>query len=248
MAVGRYLVAQILGNALSFNGSTSGCKRTLISNSTGDFTACAWIYLSATPSGTKTILKNGRTGLGNGGWNFSITSASKLNLSDPGGVWGGTATTALSNTTWYHVAFIRSGSSTQMYINAVADGSAVSGTFNSPESFTTVGCIWNDSSNTFTNIFNGYIDDARIYTRALTLAELTLIYQRDVINYPSTSNLLGWWKFDESSGDSADSSGNSNTMTVTNATYVAGNAYTANVPARTTTSSRSTSGVRTLAS
>lgn len=248
MAVNRFYSGQVLGNALSVNGSTTGAKRTLVSSSTGDWSACAWIYLNSSPASTKVIMKNGQTGGGNNGWQFSVNSASRLVLSDPGGVWGGTATTVLSNTTWYHVGFIKSSNTTQMYINGVADGSTIGSTFNSPEGFTSVGCIWNVNNSTYSGIFDGLIDDARFYTRALTEVELRNIYSRETILEPSTSSLQAWYKFDESSEDAADSSGNSRTLTVTNGSYAAGNAYITNVPTRTGTTSRTLAGTRTLAS
>lgn len=65
--------------------------------------------------------------------------------------------------------------------------------------------------------FNGKLDDVRIYGRVLTSTEISNLYYGIE---PVTTNLGGWWKLDEGSGTSAtDSSGNSNTGTITTATY-----------------------------
>lgn len=65
--------------------------------------------------------------------------------------------------------------------------------------------------------FNGLIDDVRMYDAVLTPTQISdMYYGID----PSTTNLQGWWKFDEGSGTTAnDSSGNSRTGTITAATY-----------------------------
>ena len=248
MTYQRTLILSQLGNALTFDGSTTTCRRSgVLSSSQNDWSCTAWIYLSGTPGSTTTLVKNGETGTGNGGWKFGITTASRLNLSDPGGAWGGTASTALSNTTWYHVAFIRSGTSTQMYVNAVSDGSAITGSFNACQVDFTIGCTRSSSTGLYSAIFNGLIDDVRVWTRAITVDELIYIYTQDQIHTASTTSLQGWWKMDETSGDALDSSGNSRTMTVANGVYATGIAYIANIPARTVAGARTPAGTRTVA-
>ncbi|HEX9503622.1 MAG TPA: LamG domain-containing protein [Patescibacteria group bacterium] len=242
----RTLVAQVRGNAAVFNGSNgNGIQRSIVADgNTGDYTASAWIYISVVPSGKVTLIKNGQTGNGNGGWNFVLNASSQLEVNDPGGVWGGSGTTVLSTLTWYHVAFIRTGTNTQMYLNGVAEGAVITGTFNSPQVDTTVGCTHNTTSNTYTNVFNGYIDDARIYTRALSTAELLQIYGNNPQNNPSTSNLVLWYKFDETTGATTvvDSSVAGNTGTIQGTvTFITGTVWITNIPARTV------AGTRTLA-
>lgn len=225
------------GNAASFPGTNNnGIKRALVSNSTGDYSAFCWINFPSAPSGNVTIIKNGRTGTGNNGWNFSLTSARKLNLSDPGGVWGGTSSSVLATNTWIHVGFIRSGTSTQFYVNGIADGSAISGSFNSPENDTTVGATYNDSSVTYTNVFNGLIDDVKIWTRALDpINELPLLVNPNPFQSVSSANLQLWWKMDETTGAStvADSSGNGRTGTIAGTvTFTTGIVVTFGTPDR----------------
>ncbi len=87
------------------------------------------------------------------------------------------STTALQANTWYHVALTYDGVSRYTYyINGVAAGTsnspfngALSGGQNTP-------CIGHNICTSTTGGFNGSIDDVRIYSRALTAAEIQQIY------------------------------------------------------------------------
>lgn len=65
--------------------------------------------------------------------------------------------------------------------------------------------------------FDGELDDARIYNRALSATEIADMYNAQTANCSApTSNLVGHWTLDETSGSTiADSSGNSNNGTWT---------------------------------
>ena len=66
------------------------------------------------------------------------------------------------------------------------------------------------------NYMDGFIDEVRIYNRALSAGEVSWNYNR--------GGPIGWWKFDEGSNSSTtyDSSGNGNNGTVFGATSTAG--------------------------
>jgi len=76
------------------------------------------------------------------------------------------------------------------------------------------------SSGTSNNWFAGSVDDVRFYDRVLTGTELTNLYNNgNVWPYTdiSSTSLKFWHKLDDASGSSAvDSSGNGNTLTLTN--------------------------------
>lgn len=65
-------------------------------------------------------------------------------------------------------------------------------------------------------LFNGSIDSARIYDRALSVQEVKALYNRDTreqrIGSQDTlqSGLVGWWPLHETSGNTTDLSGNDN--------------------------------------
>ena len=79
--------------------------------------------------------------------------------------------------------------------------------------------------------FNGKIDEVAVWNDELTSAEVTAIYNSgnmlnvssDSGNYASAANLQGYYRFNEGSGTSLqDNSSNSNTGTITGATWTAG--------------------------
>lgn len=79
------------------------------------------------------------------------------------------------------------------------------------------------------------MDDVRIYNTVLDVTTIQNMYYGIV---PANTNLKAWYKLDEGSGTTADdSSGNSNTGTISNATYSSSVFMT----------SRSTAGDRTIA-
>lgn len=91
----------------------------------GDFTMEAWIRFTNTGL-YRTIMRA----------NYSTSGSYIFRLSDTTakieGFAGGLAqsSTALTINTWTHVAFVRTGTSGQMFINGVADGAAVGGQTN----------------------------------------------------------------------------------------------------------------------
>jgi len=72
----------------------------------------------------------------------------------------------------------------------------------------------------FTYYFNGSIDDVRIYNRVLNATEVTYSYNNGLGTYAplNSTGLVGWWKFDEGSGNVYDRSGNGNHGTLINGT------------------------------
>jgi len=79
--------------------------------------------------------------------------------------------------------------------------------------------------------FDGKIDEVAVWNDELTSAEVTAIYNSgnmlnvssDSGNYASAANLKGYYRFNEGSGTSLqDNSSNSNTGTITGATWAAG--------------------------
>ena len=82
-----------------------------------------------------------------------------------------------------------------------------------------------------TQYFDGKIDEVAVWNDELTSAEVTAIYNSgnmlnvssDSGNYASAANLQGYYRFNEGSGTSLqDNSSNSNTGTITGATWTAG--------------------------
>lgn len=105
------------------------------------------------------------------------------------------STTALSTNTWYHVAATFDGTAMRIYLNGVLDctlnatGSAVA---NAPFS---LGRTYEDL-----RILNGSLDEVRVWTRALTAAEI--LANRCQVATTATG-LAGLWRLNEGTGTTA---------------------------------------------
>jgi len=157
------LKAGYYGN--SFNGSSDWLSIPLTAGLTlgsGDFTIEAWIYKNTSGSGE--IF--GKTG----SVNYAIdcqTSPSnypQISLSS-----NGTATTivagatALATNRWYHVAWVRSGTTINIYLNGVLDGTGVfSGAIFSGSNVDVSGIGARPGGGTVDTWFNGSISNLRV--------------------------------------------------------------------------------------
>jgi hypothetical protein len=163
-AAGKY------GGALSFNGST-GRVSVPASPSLGltsAMTLMAWIQPTASQSNWRTILQR-------------ETDAYFLNASNDtgplrpsgGGTIGGavnwvTGTTASPVNAWSHVAMTYDGSTIRLYVNGTQVAStAATGAIQSSSS-----PLWIGGNSPYGEYFQGLIDEARVYNRALTAADI----------------------------------------------------------------------------
>jgi hypothetical protein len=118
---------------------------------TGDFTVEFWIYLVARTTYGYVFA----SGPGTNDLFVSFdTNGNFLRLTNQATVFAVTGTIAL--TTWTHIAVVRSGSSSKIYVDGTG-GTAVTCTTNFTATAPSVG-----ASNTGTNPMNGFIDDLRI--------------------------------------------------------------------------------------
>ena len=119
-----------------------------------NFTVEAWVYLSATGSARGIVGK----GTATTGWLLSTNSSNQVVFTDGSSTI--TSTGTLSGSTWYHIAVVRSGTSTnqtKIYINGVNDGTGtVSTTYNQTN------IMYVGADRTGGSAMNGYIDDLRI--------------------------------------------------------------------------------------
>jgi hypothetical protein len=176
---GYYDEVSMTAGSASFNGSTQYFNATIAALGTSDFTVECWfnatsfaaenplfkIYTSGTnnleiriPSGTLTALYNSGTA--------TITG------------------TALSTSTWYHVALVRSTNTLTMYLNGVSNGTSATitgSTMTSPTFY----LARNQSGSAW---FTGSISNFRIVSSALYTANFTP--PRSVLDPTSTTLIL----------------------------------------------------------
>jgi hypothetical protein len=181
---------------------------------TSDFSVSTWVYLAATGSNRTAVSQAGSVSSGfilrstaAGKWQFSLP---RTDVAAPT-VDSATSTASVATNTWTHLAGVVSGTSMQLYVNGVADGSAVhpSG-FNATGALTAGRARLNSAPAEF---WSGRLDDLRVYRRALSAADVTSIYGTNttVVLPASTTQ----WAFDEGTGTSvADGSGSANPGTL----------------------------------
>ncbi len=141
----------------------------------------------------------------NGGWQHNIKSS-----------------TLVANSNWHHIVYVNRNNTGSLYIDGVREISAQSSTIESGFYFQSYN-IGSSYDNVFTS---GLIDEARIYSRALSAIEVNALYQGSkatVVNKTNKTNLrnglVGHWTFDGKdiySTTAFDSSGNNNRGTLTN--------------------------------
>lgn len=165
-----------------FNGTQRaelGLDKKLLSGKTS-YTTCAWIYPRTINTGNvqASILVDRVGNPPNINYQFVIWQG-KLQ-SD---FWVASAQkvcqgpTVLQALTWYHAAAVYNGSSITLYLNGAFHNSAnVNGTINSANGCDTgIGAYWNGSA--WYSFFDGYIDDLRVYSTAMSAAEIAAIYK-----------------------------------------------------------------------
>lgn len=116
---------------------------------------------------------------------------------------GTRSSTTLNTDQWYHVAATWDGTQVKIYVD---------GTLETTQSRT--GTISTDTRLVYlggrngTDLFDGRLDDVRLYNRALSPEEIT------AMQAPPVTGLVAHWTFDEGTGSTiADSSGNGNDAT-----------------------------------
>ncbi|WP_460502899.1 LamG-like jellyroll fold domain-containing protein, partial [Hymenobacter agri] len=181
------------GNALAFDGSDDyvafGSTPAVNNLGPGSFSMEAWVYYDG-GTGAESIIRK------DGDYNFYI-NGNKLHTE----VWSsgtgsptwqridGTATTLPANR-WAHVAAVWNGSTMQLYINGAAEASTVTTSNISASANLTLG-----KSVIYGNLLNGRLDEVRIYTAALTQAQV----QADMLSTASAvpASLKFYASFDQ---------------------------------------------------
>jgi len=199
-------------------------------------TVCAWVNADTIDASTRSIIvKRNSSGItpGTNEWSLSL-STSGANFTS----WQTDSITSLNMTAspgffatglWYHLCGVQNGNGNPgyVYINGVQSASAAQGSvMGNTTDRIQIGVETNGDSARF---WDGKIDEARVYNRALSATEIQSLYDQGggtkvasaVSQTAGTgrldSGLAGYWKLDETTGSSAsDSSTNGNTGTLVN--------------------------------
>lgn len=131
-----------------------------------------------------------------------------------------TSTTVLSTGVWYHVAVAWNTSSAELIINGISEATdSGAQTISAGVSFQ----VGKDNVGGARYFMNGSIDDVRIWNVKRTAAQVLALKGVELAG--TESGLLSYWKFDESSGNAADSTSGARTLTNNNTVT-----YTADLP------------------
>lgn len=163
-------------------------------------TMSAWIN----PTALGGVIMTKAIGAGGTGGYYMDTSGNKIRFCATGGCVS--STTSLTTGVWTHVSATFDGTTVRFYLNGAPDGTST-GTVTSVATNTALLVFAMDSAGT--TDYNGKIDEARIYNRALSNIEISQLYTW-------APGPVGYWKLEEGSGTSAyDASGYVNTGTIT---------------------------------
>ena len=110
------------------------------------------------------------------------------------------STTLIDPHKWYHLAGTYDGVTLRIFINGIEENAiVVNDTLNQNMENIRIGALNPTPNNTYTN---GSIEEARIWDVTRTQAEIQNSMNRTIPG--STTGLIGYWRFDESSGTNAD--------------------------------------------
>ncbi len=192
----------------------------------------AWIKPGSTLSGASTmkgfvIKNNNNSNITGKGYYLGYSGGSVAFWTAESTAWrGATYATSLLSGSWYHLEGTYDGTTYRLYINGAEVTTTVySNAITYDNSSLTIGRSINNSGTIY---FDGVIDEVKIYPYARSAGQVfaDAIGAAAVLgasNSNLSNGLIGYWKFDETSGNAADSS--SLPFTLTNngtATYVGG--------------------------
>lgn len=162
------------GGVYDFDGVDDSIDLPSFTGISASFTVAAWIR-SDLFSGVITVLDSRNDTAPNDGFYFGFIGSKVWNIVDAGASAGNTqSTTSLSTNQWYHIASTWAGGNILVYVNGADDNgspTSLAGTL----SITDAAAVGVNTSSG-TDFFDGDLDDVRIYSTALTAAEILAIY------------------------------------------------------------------------
>ncbi len=223
------------GSGITFDGSNDyidlGSPANL--NITGDVTVAAWFKANGDYTTAQGLVGNipGGGNVANYFLTFGYTD-NKMEFWNNANDKVVSSATSISNDNWHHYVGTRTGSTNnwtdKIYIDGVLDNTVTGSTQNPNGGATDPVALGRAGA------FNGYylkgsIDDVRIYSRALSAAEIAQLYANTTPTAPvektttkigknaTNLGLVGYWPLNDGSGTlAADATGQGNTGTLTN--------------------------------
>lgn len=200
-------------NSLFFNGSSAYVS---IANQTGlditdSITVEAWVNATAfgiTSAQNSIVCKHGWS-QGEAGYVLRLGGSGQLSFNlaglDINGIpvsWvdNVSPTATLTTATWYHVAGTFDGNNSKIYVNGVLKGTVpFTGTIVSSPYPLNIGHL-SDPGQPADRFFNGYIDEVKIWNRALSQAELQANMNVQMDTSVAHTGLVSYWRMNNGTG------------------------------------------------
>ncbi len=218
-----------LGKALQFNGTNNYVSATGASlnlNNASAFTESMWVYSSVSDNNYHAIIGNSDSGTNTRYPTIYIHNQTTIApyFGYGAGQCGFEPTNVFTGNKWHHIAVtFKNGTTYALYVDGVSVGSTNG--CNSVTPASTANTVYIGKSD---NFFPGTLDDVRIYTRALSAAEVLTLYKTGsgALNHSNNlvvpNGLVGLWSFDNgdmtwksgTTGTAYDRSGNGNNGTL----------------------------------
>lgn len=141
-----------------------------------------WIYSAGQTTALGCPITSGSTGTT---FRMNVSTAGIVTTSWGNGLFVRTAPTALTANTWTHVVSQRSrgGNSVELFVDGVLVDSAATGSTSTVGDSTVISLLARNDSGAFSSRFAGRVDDARVYGRTLSNAEVRLLASQRAIAF-----------------------------------------------------------------
>lgn len=154
------------------------------------------------------------------GLNVYRVGEASFHLSSDGLTYSGfsASSSLVNNAKWHHLTGVYDGSNISIYVNGILEDSNLysDGIFSAPDENVYIGT---EDEGVYAAMFDGAIDDVRIYDRALSASEVQQLYEE---YQPEQPALIAHWKFDDETGTIAVDSAGGNDGTVNGAVWDTG--------------------------
>jgi len=197
--------AGIKGNCIKFDGIDDRVEcgpNTTLEMGTGDFSVSAWVKMGTSQSSYPTVLSKGGTSNTNAGYWFYL-SGQKIKFTFGDGTQRmSTSSNSINvlDNNWHHLAVsVDRDGNTVFYFDGINAGTYDVSSFNGKDITNSSRALIIGTTGGSTSMLNGYIDDVKMFNKALSQTEIGELVQ---INAPQNeqADFISYWAFDETEG------------------------------------------------